>query len=227
MFASLFEKLLTFEGRVGRLSYFLRLLALAPLTMVASIGLMIVMAILSALHLGALGVFVYALGMLAMYVISLWTHIALATRRYHDFGWSGKWQLVGYGLGVALMMNLFSGLAGVGGLEGLKALGPGGRPDPQKLAELQAALGGSFSGINWALGLILLGMWAHLQFRPGTDGENRYDGESRLPGVFGPDAGSPVAERSPAPAYRAAPATPARTFAAFDGQPRTGFGLKR
>jgi uncharacterized membrane protein YhaH (DUF805 family) len=234
MFASLYELMLTSKGRIGRLSYFLRLLLIFPLFLLGTIAIMIVSSVFVALHLGILGAFLIGLGGLAMMVGMIWSQIALTARRYHDFDWSGKWQFVNLALGVFVLMNMSSALSSTGGMAGFQALGQGGHPDPQKLAAMQAALSESFGPFYWVANLISLGMWAHLQFRPGTDGDNRYDGESRLPGVFGPTEGSSFTDReaapayrAPAPAYRTAPAQPARKFASFSGEPRADFGLKR
>jgi len=218
MLAWLYDTFLTSRGRIGRLTYLGRCLLMFPVQIAGWIALIVLSMIFSIIQLGGLILFI---GVPAHLIFTAWAHVALANRRYHDFGWSGKWQFVNLGLIGVGIANASLAISRLGGMAHLQALDA-----QQKLIAFQDAFIGSFSVISLAINAASLGMLLHLLFRRGDDGENRYDEESRLPGVFDDEEKSVAAPAArPAPAYRAAAAT-ARKFGVYDGQPRAGFGLK-
>jgi uncharacterized membrane protein YhaH (DUF805 family) len=165
--------LFSFQGRMGRASYFLSWLA--------------IMAVSGVLDVGALGRVAHPeppsfAGALVRFVIAiacLWGHLAIQVKRFHDFDWSGWWVLAP---GAALIGLLFAWIGGV-----LSVAGQG-----------HAEAGSAYFGLG-ALTLVvvafIVGVTLMLFFRSGTVGPNDYGPRAGPPG-WSPDDDNGPTERS-------------------------------
>lgn len=94
--------------------------------------------------------------------------VAAFTRRLHDSGLSGWWQLLPLGLVNTSLLLLFSSLTPMG------TAGPGGLPlDPAASAD-PALLGGEPAFLPKAGIALGLGLWLYLGTRRGAAGPNRF-----------------------------------------------------
>lgn len=100
-------------------------------------------------------------------VVSLWPQIALTTKRFHDRGMSGWWQL---------LFNIAIGAGGVFAYSAMLEAGvERGLPIPENLY-LPLLVGGGMVLLFGLVELVILG------FLPGTRGSNKYGDDPLAPG---------------------------------------------
>lgn len=82
-------ELLTGKGRIGRLAYFIRGLALGAIGVVVMVPLLLLLVFTDGSALGLL----FALWALVVFAGLFWVQMMLAVQRCHDIGWSGLMAL--------------------------------------------------------------------------------------------------------------------------------------
>lgn len=101
---SIYNFLFSFAGRVSRLSYFLRMLAVSVTAVVVYFLFLIVLVyfIRSIVGPNIIPVVTLIAFTIIWFVLTLWAHLALISRRLHDFNYSAKWIFLFIGLTVLL-----------------------------------------------------------------------------------------------------------------------------
>jgi uncharacterized membrane protein YhaH (DUF805 family) len=113
--------LFSFEGRIGRLQYFMGSLVLAAL-MVGVTLLGMVLGVFSAHYTGILGLLTIVLPLIVVVPLAIWASYALAVKRVHDRDHNWYFVLIGF-IPVIGSIWLFVELQILKGTEGANRFG--------------------------------------------------------------------------------------------------------